>query len=88
MMLLLSPILMRWSAYLASKQIVPQSVFGVRVFPTFIQYSCVITSVDNHVSKDDNMRLSFKYNIVPQSVLVVCIFSIFIQMQLYAHIGR
>jgi hypothetical protein len=43
-------------------------------FPTFIQCSYVITSVDNHVSKDDNMRLSFKCSIVPQSVLVVCIF--------------
>jgi hypothetical protein len=37
MMLLISPILMRWSAYLASKQIVPQLVFGVGAFPTFIQ---------------------------------------------------
>ena len=49
-------------------------------FPTFIQCNCVITSVDNHVSKDDNMRLSFKCSIVPQSVLVVCIFSPFIRV--------
>jgi hypothetical protein len=49
----------------------------VGALPTFIQCSYVITSVDNHVSKDDNMRLSFKCSIVPQSVLVVCIFSPF-----------
>jgi hypothetical protein len=55
-------------------------------FSTFIQCSCVITSVDNHVSKDDNMRLSFKCSIVPQSILVVCIFSSFIQKQLYDNI--
>jgi hypothetical protein len=41
-------------------------------FPTFIQCNCVITFVDNHVSNDDNMRLSFKCSIVPQLVLVVC----------------
>ena len=57
-----------------------QSVFGVGAFLTFIQCSCVVTSVDNHVSQDDNMRLSFKCSIVSQSVLVVCICSMFIQM--------
>ena len=77
MMLLLSPILMRWSTHLASEQVIPQSVFEVGAFPTFIQCSCVITSVYNHISKNDNMRLSFKCSIVPQSVLVVCIFSPF-----------
>jgi len=46
------------------------------------------TSVDNHVSKDDDMMMSFRYILVPQSVLVVCIFSSFIQMQQYAHINR
>jgi hypothetical protein len=43
----------------------PQSVFGVGAFLTFIQCSCVKTSVDNHVSNDDNIRLSFKCSIVP-----------------------
>jgi hypothetical protein len=62
---------------LASKQIVPQLIFGVGAFLTFIQCSRVITFIDNHVSNDDNMKLSFKYNIVPQSVLVVCLFSPF-----------
>ena len=76
MTLLLSLILMRCSAHLASKQVVPQSVFEVGV-PTFIQCICVIKSVNNHVSKNDNMILSFKCSIVPQSVLVVCIFSPF-----------
>ena len=65
MMLLLSPILMRWSVHLASKQIVPQLIFGVGAFLTFIQCSRVITFIDNHVSNDDIMKLSFKYNIVP-----------------------
>ena len=61
----------------ASEQIAPQSVIVVGAFPAFIQCSCVITCVDNHVSKDDNMKLSFKCSIVPQLVLVVCIFSSF-----------
>ena len=77
MMLFLSLILMRWSTHLASKQVVPLSIFEVGAFLTFIQCSGVITSFDKHVSKDDNMRLSFKWSIIPQSVLVVCIFSPF-----------
>jgi hypothetical protein len=39
------------------------------------------TSVDSYVSKDNDVKMSFRYVFAPQSVLVICIFSSFIQMQ-------
>jgi len=51
-------------------------------------FNGVSTSVDGHVSKDDDMKMSFRYIFVPLSVLVVCILSIFIRMQLHDNICR
>jgi hypothetical protein len=46
------------------------------------------TSVDIHISKDDDMKMSCKHIFAPQLVLVNCILLSFIQMQLYAHIDQ
>jgi len=74
MMFILSPIFMRWSAPSSFKTRWSHSQ-SWWVHPSNI-HNYAITSFKSHSHVgDDNMTLSFKYNIVPQSILVVCIFS-------------
>jgi hypothetical protein len=57
-------------------------------FQYSFNYNHMPTSVDIHISKDDDMKMSCKHIFTPQLVLVNCILLSFIQMQLYAHIDQ
>ena len=60
-------------AFELQNKMVPQSVLVSASFQYSFKYNYAITSFKSHSHVgDDNMTLSFKYNIVPQSILVVC----------------
>ena len=59
------------------------------MLPFIIPSNVNICPIDQYpFSKDDDMKMFFRYILAPQSALVNCILLSFIQMQLYTHINQ
>jgi len=71
--------------YLSGTSLLQNQSWWIASFYHSFKCNYIPTSINIPFSKNDSMKMSFKYIFVPLSILVNCILFSFIQMQLYTH---